>query len=141
MAFENHIIAAINNPNAVAAWREASRQHVWKMFHETRGASLEEMVDVLDDNVTHFQKVCEQTQKELHASREENRAVHEELGEAYEVSQSALTLASTYSEAYFQQVTRACRAESALFLCALCIFTAAGLQAIGAWGLVLLRLS
>jgi hypothetical protein len=141
MAFENHIIASMNNPNATEAWREASRQHHWKMYHAERAANLEDHIDMLHAEGQHSLEVLEQVQKELLASREENRAAHEELGEAYEVSQSALTLASTYSEAYFEQRVLTTAAEKDAFRNAVFLFAFVALQAIGVWGFVLLWLS
>lgn len=133
MAFENQMIASMNNPNAVAAWREASFQHHWKMVHAAFSAAREEAIDSLLENLKHHQKVQEQVQKELQASREENRAVHTELGEMHEVQQSALTLAGTYMEAYFEQRVRACRAERLAFDYGALAFTLVALQSLGVW--------
>ncbi len=141
MAFENRMIASMNNPNAVEAWREASRQHHWKIFHADRAASLEDHAYTLNDNIKHYLGLLEQAQRELQASREENLAVHKDLGEVYEINESAMTLASSYLEAYFDEKTRACRAEETAFKRALLLFSVLALQSVGAWGYLLTWLS
>lgn len=140
MAFEKQLIASMNNPNAAEAWREASFQCHWKMYHADRAIALEDEIEKLVGNVMHHRETAQRAQSELKASREENRAVHEELGEAYETGQSALTLASTYSEAYFEQQVRACRAEKIALRWAMLFFAIVTLQTIGAWGALLMRL-
>jgi hypothetical protein len=141
MAFENHIIASMNNPNAAEAWREASFQHHWKMFHADRAADLEDHIDMLHAEGQHSLEVLGQVQKELLASREENRALHEELGKAHELSENALTTMQAYCGAYFDQRTLTADAERAAFRDAMFLFAFVALQAIGGWGELLLRLS
>ena len=133
MAFENQMIASMNNPNAVAAWREASRQDYWRAYHAARATNLADHIETLHANASHARRIHEQVQRALLASREENRAVHAELGEMHEVQQSALTLASTYMEAYFEQRTRACRAERRAFDYGAFAFTLVALQSLGVW--------
>lgn len=141
MAFENHIIASMNNPNAAAAWREAGFQHHWKMFHADRAADLEDCIDMLHAEGQHGQEVLEQVQKELLASREENRALHEELGKIHELSENALTTMQAYCGAYFDQRVLTADAEKRAFRNAMFLFAFVALQAIGGWGELLLRLS
>ena len=140
MAFENHIIASMNNPTAVAAWREANaawreanRQHFWKHYHAGRAANLEEHIDVLHANASHANRILENVQHELQASCDEILALRKDLDEAYKVSQSALTLASTYSEAYFEQRVRACKAERLAFDYGMFAFALVAMQSLGVW--------
>jgi chromosome segregation ATPase len=141
MAFENRIIASMNNPNAADAWREAKFQHHWKMFHADRAADLEDEIEKLVGNIQHYQTTAQRAQHELKASREENRALHEELGKAHELSENALTTMQAYCGAYFDQRVLTADAEKRAFRNAMFLFAFVALQAIGGWGELLLRLS
>lgn len=133
MAFESKMIACMNNPAAIEAWRMAKWINETSGFWERLADDRRKRANQHFDNCRHYQSVNLNLQRELLAAREESRALHAELGELHEKYTYALGCIEDYADAIFDQDIRLQNAEKIAARRSLVAIASVSILLIGLW--------